>query len=126
MPLRACPVCATLFTCGLESGDKRCWCCDYSQIMPLDFSQSCRCPACLKEVVKEKIARYLQTITPENGAASVAKKYATNSPLMEDIDYYLNEDGKFVFTAWYLLKRGHCCQNGCTHCPYGYKNRVIL
>jgi hypothetical protein len=34
-------------------------------------------------------------------------------------DYY-TENGKWVFTAKYLLKRGYCCRSGCRHCPYGY------
>ena len=34
-------------------------------------------------------------------------------------DFYI-EDGKWVFTAAYLLKRGYCCRSGCRHCPYGY------
>ncbi len=37
-------------------------------------------------------------------------------------DYYINEQGLMVFTAAYHRKRGHCCRNGCKHCPYGYKN----
>lgn len=32
-------------------------------------------------------------------------------------DYYL-EDGRYVFTAKYHLKRGYCCGNKCRHCPY--------
>ncbi|MBO3699233.1 DUF5522 domain-containing protein [Roseivirga sp. E12] len=36
-------------------------------------------------------------------------------------DYYIGKDGKLVFTELYLLKRGYCCQNGCRHCPYGFK-----
>jgi hypothetical protein len=36
----------------------------------------------------------------------------------EDDDYYL-ENGNWVFTAKYLLKRGYCCRSGCRHCPYG-------
>ncbi|RYZ61189.1 MAG: endonuclease domain-containing protein [Chitinophagaceae bacterium] len=36
-------------------------------------------------------------------------------------DYYLNEDGRVVFTANYLLSRGYCCGNGCRHCPYDYE-----
>lgn len=36
-------------------------------------------------------------------------------------DYYVNEDGRVVFTAQYLLSRGYCCGNGCRHCPYDYK-----
>jgi len=36
-------------------------------------------------------------------------------------DYYLSDQGYIVFTAQYLQKRGYCCQNGCKHCPYGFK-----
>lgn len=45
----------------------------------------------------------------------------SNPPLVEGVDYYVNEDGLFVFTSHYLLKRGYCCKNGCRHCPYGFK-----
>ncbi len=42
--------------------------------------------------------------------------------LQEKTDYYFNEAGKMVLTAYYLSKRGYCCGNGCLHCPYQYKN----
>ena len=29
------------------------------------------------------------------------------------------EAGRWMFTAVYHWKRGHCCENGCRHCPYG-------
>ena len=32
-------------------------------------------------------------------------------------DYYI-ENGFYVFTEQFLLKRGYCCGNGCRHCPY--------
>ena len=49
----------------------------------------------------------------------------SNSPkLIKDIDYQINEEGNLVFTAAYLLKRGHCCQSGCLNCPYGYHEKV--
>lgn len=32
-------------------------------------------------------------------------------------EYYV-EDGLFVFTAAYHLRRGYCCNNDCRHCPY--------
>ncbi|MCB0506725.1 MAG: DUF5522 domain-containing protein [Chitinophagales bacterium] len=38
--------------------------------------------------------------------------------LIENVDYYINEDGNFVFTKAYHLKRGYCCGNGCKHCPW--------
>jgi hypothetical protein len=40
--------------------------------------------------------------------------------LQENIDYYINADGNFVFTEAYHLKRGYCCKNKCLHCPWGY------
>jgi hypothetical protein len=43
-------------------------------------------------------------------------------------DYYIGYEGYMVFTEKYHLKRGHCCQSGCKHCPYGYdksKGRII-
>ena len=42
-------------------------------------------------------------------------------PLIEGVDYYL-EDGLMVFTAHYLRNRGYCCESGCRHCPYGFKD----
>ena len=41
--------------------------------------------------------------------------------LTDDDDYYFNNDGFVVFTAKYLLERGHCCGNSCKNCPYDYK-----
>ena len=43
--------------------------------------------------------------------------------LVEGVDYYL-EDGKYVFTEKYHLKRGYCCGSKCRHCPYGHENVV--
>lgn len=40
---------------------------------------------------------------------------------IENRDYYVNEDGRVVFTEAYLRQRGYCCGNGCRHCPYGYE-----
>jgi hypothetical protein len=41
-------------------------------------------------------------------------------PLVEGVDYYV-EDGRWVFTEKYLRDRGHCCESGCRHCPYGFR-----
>lgn len=37
--------------------------------------------------------------------------------LVEGEDYYL-ENGLYVFTLSFLLRRGYCCDRGCRHCPY--------
>lgn len=44
-------------------------------------------------------------------------------PNLDPEDYYLSEEGFIVFTEKYHLKRGHCCQSGCRHCPYGYNKK---
>jgi urocanate hydratase len=38
--------------------------------------------------------------------------------LVEGLDYYINDQGLYVFTAHYLKNRGYCCGSGCKHCPY--------
>ncbi len=43
------------------------------------------------------------------------------NPWIEDIHYYVNEQGLVVLTRQYLLERGYCCGNGCKHCPYDYE-----
>lgn len=48
----------------------------------------------------------------------------SNSPLQKGIDYYI-ENGLYVFTEHYLLKRGYCCKSGCRHCPYGFKKEQV-
>ncbi len=43
------------------------------------------------------------------------------SLLIPGRDYYINDDGLWVFTATYLQARGYCCETGCLHCPYGFR-----
>lgn len=42
--------------------------------------------------------------------------------LLEGLHYYL-DNGLFVFTEFYHLGRGRCCNNNCRHCAYGYSNK---
>jgi hypothetical protein len=44
-----------------------------------------------------------------------------NAPreLVEGRDYTV-ENGKWVFTEAYHRARGHCCESGCRHCPWGW------
>jgi len=46
-------------------------------------------------------------------------------PLKEGVDYYI-EKGYWVFTEYYLRKRGYCCRSGCRHCPFGKKEEKML
>lgn len=47
---------------------------------------------------------------------------ATDAPakLVEGDDYYF-EAGLMVLTEAFLRRRGYCCENGCRHCPYGFR-----
>ena len=42
---------------------------------------------------------------------------------LEPEDFYLSPEGYVIFTEQYHLKRGHCCQSGCRHCPYGFHEK---
>lgn len=42
--------------------------------------------------------------------------------LIEQVDFYFNEQGLMVLTEKYHLDRGYCCGNGCLHCPFDYSN----
>ena len=42
--------------------------------------------------------------------------------LVEGVDYTV-EDGRWVFTREYLLKRGYCCESGCRNCPWREEKR---
>jgi hypothetical protein len=41
--------------------------------------------------------------------------------LIEGEDFYYTADGWMVMTEKFHLERGHCCGNGCRHCPYDYE-----
>lgn len=122
MSTKTCSVCGARFGCDIDDPNAECWCAELPAIVPLG-ADDCRCPECLKSLVKDKIAQYVATITPENAATNIAKDLPANKKLIEDIDYYINEEGNFVFTAWHHLRRGYCCENGCKHCPYGFKKQ---
>ncbi|MCP4595558.1 DUF5522 domain-containing protein [Neptuniibacter sp.] len=110
-----CSVCDTEFNCDSGPDSKGCWCSSYPTIMPLDSSQSCRCPSCLQKAIHERIAEALAN-KPIADVVEMAKPLAS-SELVEGIDYTI-ESGNYVFTSWFHLKRGNCCGNGCRHCPY--------
>jgi hypothetical protein len=57
----------------------------------------------------------------EEHAKIVPMTHASSTQLIENEDYYIDENGNLVFTEAYHLKRGYCCKNGCKHCPYDFK-----
>jgi hypothetical protein len=45
-----------------------------------------------------------------------------SNSLIEQEDFYYDEDGFIVLTERYHLNNGYCCGHGCRHCPYEYEN----
>ncbi|PKF50254.1 hypothetical protein AT251_12835 [Enterovibrio nigricans] len=92
----------------------------YPPVLPVAESDNlaCLCPSCLAKRVNSKLNDIYQDYTTDD-LVRLAKPYAANTPLIEGIDY-TQENGYMVLSAWYLLKRGKCCGNGCRHCPYGH------
>jgi hypothetical protein len=99
MQHKVCTNCSAELTCG--SKEENCWCMAYTPLTKLDENNDCLCETCLKKVIQ-------------------AETQSSESPVEQEADYYI-ENGFYVFTRSYHLKRGHCCKNGCRHCPYGFK-----
>ncbi len=74
---------------------------------------TCFCRHCLETIAR--IAREHEGA--EEILAEVRRVIPQPEPALAPEDYY-TEDGKMVFTTAYHLKRGHCCESGCRHCPY--------
>lgn len=72
----------------------------------------CLCTNCLEKM--EQLVQEAQT----------NEFPTTRSEMLEGKHYYI-ENGYFVFTELYHLLKGQCCQNGCRHCVYGFKNRYL-
>jgi tRNA (guanine-N7-)-methyltransferase len=73
----------------------------------------------LKQLLKSSPARPGES-TRQQGRSPAAKE--GKKELIENIDYYLNEDGLVVLTEKYHLERGYCCGSGCLHCPFDYES----
>ena len=109
-----CSSCQKTFTCD---NSKSCWCTKLPEFLSLsNQKQSCLCPKCLSNSFKQFIE---QSISEQGLTATLEKtaQYYDDSALLEHFDYEI-EDGYYVFSKWFLLKRNSCCGSGCRNCPY--------
>ena len=111
-----CSVCQTEFTCGARQEGKVCWCAAFPAIMPAEFTQDCRCMSCLAEAIVKRIDEAIKANGHEE-MHKLASQYRNQGEFIEHIDYTI-ENGNYVFSTWYHLKRGTCCGSGCRNCPY--------
>lgn len=115
--VKNCSTCEKPFNCGDTVEGRQCWCNDFPPIFNPSDSIDCLCSNCFAAACSMKIEEYVATVTPETATENRVKDLPKTTNLVEGIDYYL-ENGNYVFKAWFHLKRGHCCTNGCRHCPY--------
>jgi hypothetical protein len=114
---RQCPVCKTEFECGAEQAAGSCWCAVLPPVLTVDPTQDCLCRACLLRAIEDRIDLELKL----NGVAAMvqlASRYRGQTELIDGLDYRI-ENGDTVFSKWYHLKRGSCCDNDCRNCPDG-------
>ncbi len=116
-----CSLCHKKFLCGAASAEGACWCAKYPPIIGPHENKDCLCETCLKKEIDSRINVFIEQLNSVGIAGFDFSRYRTNDDI-EGIDYYL-ENGNLVFTKWYHLKRGYCCENGCRHCPYGYPSQ---
>ncbi len=106
-----CIICQQNFEC--EVNNKNCWCLSLPRILEI-YTISCLCKNCLDKNIQNKIATILQKFKQTNCNEAVTFK---DLPVLQHYDYTI-ENGLWVFTSWYHLRRGYCCGNGCRNCPY--------
>ncbi len=115
-----CSECGNGFHCAsldnYQDKSNECWCKSLPAILLVESKTGCLCSNCLKQRIVESLPDYLRSIGHDKCIA-LAKHYLLDSKPEEGIDYQM-EQGLLVFSAWYHLKRGYCCGNGCRHCPY--------
>lgn len=73
-------------------------------------------PMAQREQALETLVEHLLAL-PIDDALYLAASAPDWQTTAEGLDYHM-EGGLLVFTAWYHLRRGYCCGNGCRHCPY--------
>ncbi|NQY10836.1 MAG: hypothetical protein HRT71_15160 [Flavobacteriales bacterium] len=66
--------------------------------------------------IKKEITHFMSDLTPAKRKQVISLKEVKNP--IEGIDYTYNPGGLLMFTGWYLLRRGNCCDNDCANCPY--------
>lgn len=116
---QTCALCQASLTCQSYLNTSTCWCMELPNIVSIDSNQAntqCLCRACLAKKINKQIESLYLTKNLDQ-LIEIAKPYRKKTKLVEHIDYTL-ENGLYVFSAWFHLKRGKCCGNGCKHCPF--------
>ncbi len=123
MPKIVCKQCNQEHQCNPAENDS-CWCFKYPSLQllhelieePFQSDKKCLCETCFVSTIKKVIDKHA-TLFKAGKIPNYAPQFVKGNSLIDDIDFY-KENGNWVFTSWSHMKRGHCCGNGCRHCPY--------
>lgn len=102
--MNTCPKCSGKSECQITN-PSGCWCMDFPPLLAVEGTEDCLCKNCLEKEIKMQ----------QN------KEKKKTQPLVINEDYYI-ENGRWVFTAAFHLKRGKCCGSNCRHCPFEHVN----
>lgn len=114
-----CSNCNKPFNCEIEKG-RACWCSAFPPILQINPTKGCLCKDCLSIAIQNATKQYVAEVQAGQ-RENEAYKYHNPREIVENVDYYM-ENGLFVMSGWFHLKRGYCCGNACRHCPYGHVN----
>lgn len=120
MSNQTCPRCGQSVGCQIAAGQAQCWCMDLPAMLALDPQAACWCRGCLSEVLQRTLAQRFDDGVVYQVAPTDAVAWQ-GQDLIEGVDYTI-EQGLYVFSRWFHLKRGQCCGHACRHCPYGHAN----
>ncbi len=109
-----CKSCSKTFQCNAQCRSE-CWCIEYPAISHFDDAETCYCPHCLPLHIATQLETFIESNSTDH-VIKFAKQYEDKEPI-EHIDYTVN-NGDIIFTKWFHLKRGDCCENGCVNCPF--------
>jgi hypothetical protein len=117
-----CPVCGNPNHCRIAAGRAYkgdCWCNESSvpshilRFVAEKLETACLCERCL-----EGLAYYAQYAQDPREILDLLYQEIRKDP--NSPNFYCDRQSRTVFTAAFHLKRGHCCQNNCRHCPYSF------
>ncbi|MFL2739897.1 MAG: DUF5522 domain-containing protein [bacterium] len=114
MTAKNCSKCNQEFGCGAGTGN--CWCMVFPPLMSPTLEQDCFCPSCLGVAINDRIDLLVEEKGME-GFQKFVEPYRSQTKLIKNVDYTV-DNGLYVFSKWYLVKQGECCNNGCKNCPY--------
>lgn len=113
MENKVCTQCSIQFAC---TADEACWCTKYPRLRWSAPEDSCFCPSCLITAMAQQINA--ASTLPDKKLSLEIASLGPAQTLQEGTDYTMNDQGLMILSRWYLLRRGHCCDNGCHQCPY--------